>query len=163
MSEAAPRARHFSVADTIGFAERVLAYTAGFDQASFVANTPRYDATVRNPELLGEAATHLPRAVRQANPQVPRRMTIARRNRLMHGYLGIDDDPLSARLIRRSPRRASRTASPIDAPRAVGRRPDRPLDAARRSCAFVVARCARRCSATGSVCAAGATRGAGRT
>jgi uncharacterized protein with HEPN domain len=30
--------------------------------------------------------------VRSANPQIPWRLIIATRNRLIHGYLGIDDD-----------------------------------------------------------------------
>ncbi len=94
MSEATPRAWNFYLADMIGFAERVLAYTAGFEQAGFVASALHYDATVRNLELLGEAATHVPDEVRRMNPQVPWRMIIATRNRLIHGYLGIDDDIL---------------------------------------------------------------------
>lgn len=78
----------------IGFAEKVIAYTEGFDQASFVNSGLNYDATVRNLELIGEAATHLPESVRLAHPQIPWRLIIATRNRLIHGYLGIDNDTL---------------------------------------------------------------------
>ena len=53
-----------------------------------------YDATLRNLELLGEAATHIPQDIRTAHPEIPWRMIIATRNRLIHGYLGIDDDTL---------------------------------------------------------------------
>ena len=53
-----------------------------------------YDATLRNLELIGEAATHIPEAVRQAHPAIPWRMLVATRNRLIHGYLGIDNDTL---------------------------------------------------------------------
>jgi len=53
-----------------------------------------YDATVRNLELIGEAATHLPAEIRDANGAVPWRQIIATRNRLIHGYLGIDNDTL---------------------------------------------------------------------
>jgi uncharacterized protein with HEPN domain len=53
-----------------------------------------YDATLRNIELIGEAATHVPQVVRQAHPQVPWRMIIATRNRLIRAYLGIDNDTL---------------------------------------------------------------------
>ena len=70
----------FYVDDMVAFAEKVLANTAGMDQATFVANTLVFDATVRNLELLGEAATHVPEAVRQAHSQVPWRMIIATRN-----------------------------------------------------------------------------------
>lgn len=84
----------FYVDDMIVSAERVLAYTTGLDQRAFVANTMVYDATVRNLELIGEAATHVPDQVRQAHPRVPWRMIIATRNRLIHAYLGIDNDTL---------------------------------------------------------------------
>ena len=53
-----------------------------------------YDAILRNLELIGEAATHIPEPVRKANPQIPWRLIIATRNRLIHGYLGIDNDTL---------------------------------------------------------------------
>ena len=54
----------------------------------------RYDATLRNLELIGEAATHVPADVRDAAADVPWRLIVAVRNRLIHGYLGIDDDTL---------------------------------------------------------------------
>ena len=60
----------------------------------FVTSGLNYDATVRNLELLGEAATHIPEAIRLANPQIPWRLIFATRNRLIHGYLGIDNDTL---------------------------------------------------------------------
>jgi len=80
--------------DMIGFAEKVLAYCEGFDQPGFVASGLNYDATVRNLELIGEAATHIPESVRATHPEIPWRLIIATRNRLIHGYLGIDNDTL---------------------------------------------------------------------
>lgn len=94
MSDPAPRAWRFYLDDMIAFAERVLAYTADLDQAAFVASHLHRDATIRNLELLGEAATHLPDTVRTASPHIPWRLIIATRNRLIHGYLGIDNDTL---------------------------------------------------------------------
>jgi len=47
---------------------------------------------LRNLELIGEAATRIPEEIRSQNPQIPWRLIIATRNRLIHGYLGIDDD-----------------------------------------------------------------------
>lgn len=52
----------------------------------------RYDATLRNLELLGEAATHVAQDLRDQAPELPWRQVIATRNRLIHAYLGIDDD-----------------------------------------------------------------------
>ena len=82
----------FYIDDMIGFAERAITYTAEMDQSAFLANNQARDATLRNLELIGEAALHVPQSVRNAAPQVPWRQIIATRNRLIHGYLGIDDD-----------------------------------------------------------------------
>jgi uncharacterized protein with HEPN domain len=78
----------------IRFGHRVIAYTEGLDQPSFVDSAMNYDATIRNIELIGEAAMHVPEHVREANPQIAWRKIIAMRNRLIHGYLGIDNDTL---------------------------------------------------------------------
>jgi len=94
MSDASKREWRFYLDDMIEFAGKVLAYTDGLDQARFVASGITYDATLRNLELIGEAATHIPEEVRAARPEIPWRMIIATRNRLIHGYLGVDDDTL---------------------------------------------------------------------
>lgn len=94
MSETAGRAWRFYLDDMIAFAQKVVAYSKGFDQAGFVASGLNYDATIRNLELIGESATHIHEPVRMANPQIPWRLIIATRNRLIHGYLGIDNDTL---------------------------------------------------------------------
>jgi uncharacterized protein with HEPN domain len=94
MSDTAEREWRFYINDMIGFAQKVIAYTQGLDQAGFVSSGLNYDATVRNLELIGESATHVPDEVRAANPQIPWRLIIATRNRLIHGYLGIDNDTL---------------------------------------------------------------------
>jgi len=67
MSDSTQREWRFYLDDMIGFAEKVIAYTDAFDQTGFVANGLNYDATVRNLELTGEAATHIPDVVRSAN------------------------------------------------------------------------------------------------
>lgn len=94
MSDGAKPSREwrFYVDDMIGCAEKVLTYTGGLDQAKFTDNDLTYDAVLRNLELIGEAATHIPEAIRQVHPDIPWRMMIATRNRLIHAYLGIDDD-----------------------------------------------------------------------
>ena len=84
----------FYIDDMIRFAENVLTYTSGLEQDAFVASGLNYDATLRNLELIGEAATHIPDKIREANPSIPWRQIIATRNRLIHAYLGIDNDTL---------------------------------------------------------------------
>jgi uncharacterized protein with HEPN domain len=94
MSEDATRAWQFYIDDIIGFADKVIAYTNGLDQKRFVQSGLSYDATLRNLELIGEAASHVPQLVRDKHPNVPWRMLVATRNRLIHGYLGIDNDTI---------------------------------------------------------------------
>ena len=94
MSEPTHEARDWRlyVQDMIEFGEKVLSYTHGLDQATFIADGRTYDATLRNLELVGEAATHIPREVRDAHPEIEWREIIATRNRVAHGYMGMDED-----------------------------------------------------------------------
>jgi len=87
MSDAGRREWRFYVNDMIGFAEKVVTYVEGFDQPRFVRSGLNYDAVLRNLELIGEAASHIPDSVREAFPQIPWRQLVATRNRLIHGYL----------------------------------------------------------------------------
>jgi uncharacterized protein with HEPN domain len=90
----AMREWRFYLDDMIEFTEKVILYTDGLNQAEFVLSGLNYDATVRNLELIGEAANHIPDEMRTANPHIHWRQIIAMRNRLIHGYLGIDNDIL---------------------------------------------------------------------
>ena len=76
----------------IEFAEKVLSYTEGMDQEAFMADGRTYDATMRNIELIGVAAIHVPDNVREEHPEIPWRFIVGTRNRVAHTYLGIDDD-----------------------------------------------------------------------
>ena len=80
------------VADMREFCERVTEYTDGLNREEFEKTHLVYDATLRNLELIGEAARNVPDEVRAKAPDVPWRQVIAVRNILIHGYLGIDND-----------------------------------------------------------------------
>ncbi len=82
---------HLYVQDMIEFAEKVLSYTDGLDQDAFAADDLTYDATLRNVQLIGEAATHIPPEVRESYPAIPWRAIVGVRNRLAHSYLHISD------------------------------------------------------------------------
>jgi uncharacterized protein with HEPN domain len=88
------RAWYLYVGDMLLFAQRVLTYTDGMDQDRFVASALTYDATLRDLELIGEAASKVPTDVQATMPQIPWRQIIATRNRVIHGYLGLDNDTL---------------------------------------------------------------------
>ena len=87
-----PRAWRSYVEDMINFCHRVGDYTAGLDKAVFVVSPMPYDATLRNIELIGEAAAHIPETVRSAHPEIPWQTFVGTRNRLFHADPGIDND-----------------------------------------------------------------------
>jgi uncharacterized protein with HEPN domain len=94
MSERGNRDWLFYIDDMIGFAEKVIKYTAGLEESEFTERGLVYDGVLRNLELIGEAATHIPSDVRERHAEIPWRLIIATRNRLIHGYLGVDDETL---------------------------------------------------------------------
>ena len=76
----------------IKFAEKVLSYAEGLNQDGFIADGPIYDATLHNIQLIGEAATHVPDHVREANSEIEWRRIIGTRSRVTHAYLNMDED-----------------------------------------------------------------------
>jgi uncharacterized protein with HEPN domain len=78
--------------DMVEFCDRVVTYTDGFDATTLLADRMRYDATLRNLELIGEAATRVPTELRERAADLPWRLIIGTRNRLAHGYLGIEPE-----------------------------------------------------------------------
>jgi len=80
------------VEDMLEFCDLALAYAAGVSREALDADRMRYDAILRNLELIGEAATHVGPDDRALAPGVPWREIIGTRNRVAHGYLGIAAD-----------------------------------------------------------------------
>lgn len=66
MSDAVPREWRFYVEDMLAFCDKALAYTKGLDRSTFAADPMRYDATLRNLELIGEAAKKRTRTQRHS-------------------------------------------------------------------------------------------------
>lgn len=78
------------VHDMIECCGRVLEETAGLERESLVADRLRYESVRYNLIVLGEAATKVPAGIRERHPEVVWREMIATRNRLIHGYPGVD-------------------------------------------------------------------------
>ena len=89
-----PREPRLCIEDILRACEKVGRYTAGMDQAAFVADERTYDAVVRNLEIIGEAAKRLPLDLREAMPQIEWRKVAGMRDWLAHAYFGIDADIL---------------------------------------------------------------------
>lgn len=78
--------------DMLLFCERAIAYTEGFSFDAVMADGMRYDATLRNLELIGEAATHVSAPLRLRAPAIEWRRIVGTRNRVAHAYLGIEPE-----------------------------------------------------------------------
>lgn len=68
--------------------ERIRRYTQGLDAEAFAGDEMVFDATVRNFEILGEAAKHVPRRLRRHYTDAPWRKIVDMRNWVSHDYAG---------------------------------------------------------------------------
>jgi len=80
--------------DMVDFCDTVVAYTKGFDLDGLIGDRMRYDATLRNIELIGVAAGNVPVSMREQAPEIAWREIIGTRNRLAHTYLTLDNATL---------------------------------------------------------------------
>ena len=92
--QSAPKRWDVYVEDMIEASEQVMQYTRGVERSDFFADDMRYDATIRQLEVLGEAANRISDEVHEAHPEIPWRKIIDNRNYLIHGYDGIRPDEL---------------------------------------------------------------------
>lgn len=80
----------FYLEDILDSARKVMAYTAGMSLDDFRTNTVIYDAVMRNLEIIGEAAKHLPDAAKAMMPDVEWSKAAAFRDVISHHYFGLD-------------------------------------------------------------------------
>ena len=62
----------------------------GLDKATFLRDETRKRAYVRSIEIIGEAIKQIPDPVRQTYPVIEWRAMAGMRDRLIHGYFGVD-------------------------------------------------------------------------
>ena len=73
---------------------KICRYTQGLDQADFLRQELVYDATLRNLEIIGEAAKAIPDEARQQFPHINWKGIVGLRDVLAHAYFALDDDTL---------------------------------------------------------------------
>jgi uncharacterized protein with HEPN domain len=73
---------------------KIQSFTRGMDFEAFRADAKTIDAVIRNLEVLGEAACHMPEQLREKYPTVPWGEMIGIRNMLIHEYFGVSHEIL---------------------------------------------------------------------
>ena len=80
--------------DILERCEKILRFTEGLTFEQFTNDERTYDAVVRNLEIIGEAAKHIPDDIRVVLPNIEWRKAAGLRDMLAHAYFGIDNDIL---------------------------------------------------------------------
>lgn len=80
--------------DIVVACAKVQKYADGMSRREFDADDRTKDAVIRNLEIIGEAAKHVPDDIRNALSEVDWHKIRAFRNILAHAYFGIDSDVL---------------------------------------------------------------------
>lgn len=82
------------IEDILEAIRRIKQYTDGFDYDLWLKDQKTIDAVIRNFEIIGEAATHVPSEIQARNPALPWAKMKGIRNLLIHEYFGVDAEVL---------------------------------------------------------------------
>ena len=87
-----PRDFRVYLEDILSAIQKVKSYTSGLSLQDFLLDDKTFDAVVRNLEVIGEAAKHLPDEARKRAPGTDWKKIAGLRDILIHEYFGIDGE-----------------------------------------------------------------------
>lgn len=76
--------------DMLDAARKAARFVAGLSFEEFRDNDEKVYAVIRALEVIGEAAKNVPLQMRKRNPSIPWRVVAGMRDKLIHGYFGVD-------------------------------------------------------------------------
>jgi len=77
------------IADMREAIDKISLYIAAMSFEQFSSDSRTVDAVVRNLEVIGEAARHLPAAIKDQHPEIDWMAINGLRNRIVHEYFGL--------------------------------------------------------------------------
>jgi uncharacterized protein with HEPN domain len=80
--------------DMVTACRSIIRFAEGMTIDDYLADEKSRYAVMRGYEILGEAVRHIPESLKSAHPDIPWASMTAVRNRIVHGYFGIDDSIL---------------------------------------------------------------------
>jgi len=83
---------HLRIRDILASIERIIEYTINLDFEQFRSDPKTFDAVVRNFEIIGEAAAHVPEEIVADHSEIPWQDMRDMRNVLAHEYFGINEN-----------------------------------------------------------------------
>ena len=87
MSERHPK---LLLEDILDSAEKIIRYTHSLTFDEFADDSKTIDAVIRNLEIIGEASNRMPDEVKDNNPEIDWHKIRGLRNRIAHGYFGLN-------------------------------------------------------------------------
>ena len=84
-----PRDWRFRIEDILESLDMIEQYIKGMDNAAWKKDKKTMDAVIRNIEIIGEAASHIPDDIQRQNPDTPWHLMKGMRNILIHEYFGL--------------------------------------------------------------------------
>jgi len=72
--------------------EKIKKYISGLSFDEFLKDYKTQDAVIRNIEIIGEASKKISSDLKDKYPNIPWKMIAGTRDRLIHGYFGVNID-----------------------------------------------------------------------